>query len=337
MALFTLGSPYPQLKLRLLTLCIVAVYASARLAGYDQIAKTEEDNLQIQEKRQEAVPKSMALWQRKLAPGSGPVESVDIDTHDQERVLLCQGGIAWISQDKGLSYSPIFGPEPEQGVTATFHPTLPNTLFLATSQHFLTSINGGKDWTSPSPGLTFKWRPQAILVSSNKLDRIYITTQGEGIYRSDDSGRTWTAVNAGLPEAIGTAPFAPIESAVLDPTDPSTVYVAAEVRGVYKTTDGGETWTIANQGLPKSITRRTLPWILGINPSNPKSLLLWAQWPVHSERIDSAFFISRDGAATWRKIADGPNLSRVLAIEFVESRDALAIAITEDGVIRLSK
>ena len=320
----------------LLALCILSLGASPGLARTDNIPGSEGILLLLREGQTRPTSRQSTLWHRRPARGKGPVESLAIDPRNQERVLLCQYGVVWISLDEGQSYSPIFKSDSEQGVTAAFHPTVATTFYLATNRVLLISYNAGKDWMRLQPGLEFKWRPRAILFSNEQSGRMYITTQGSGVYRSDDDGHIWKAINSGLPEAIGAGPVAPLESAVLDPTDPDVVYLVAEANGIYKTTSGGETWTRASRGLPGKITRRTLPWVLAINPANPQRLLVWAHWPVHSEGVASAFFLSEDGAENWRKIAAGSDLGRVLAIQFVDAEDVLADIITEDGVKRLS-
>lgn len=316
---------------RLLALCLITSLAHTSLVGFATKAGTGG----IREQERQSAPERASLWQRKPAPGGGAIESLATDPHRKGRVLICQGGVVWMSQDAGRSFAPVFKAESERGVAVAFHPTEPATLFLATNRRLLVSANAAKDWTEAQPGLKFKWPPRAILISNEAPNRIYITTQGEGVYRSDDGGGVWRTINSGLPKAIGAAPIAPIESAALDPTDPEAIYVVAEAGGVYKTTNGGETWTRASQGLPALITHRTFPWVLAIDPANPQRLLVWAHWPAHSERVESAFFLSEDGAVNWRKIAAGPERSKVLAIQFLGAKSGLAVAITEDGEIRL--
>lgn len=278
-----------------------------------------------------------AKWQRKPAPGEGRIESITTDPQRQGRVLLCRDGVVWISEDDGLTWEePIFESFEQEGVTAAFHPELPDMLFVATNQRLLISNNRGKNWQPATPGLEFRWRPQRILVSDRQPERLYITTRGDGVFRSDDGGRSWISMNSGLPKGIGAAQVAAIENAVQDPTDADVIYVAAEARGIYKTTNGGATWDEANRGLPGAIMYRTSPWILAIDPLNPERLLVWASWPVHSERVDSAFFLSEDKAESWHKIAGGPERGRVFAIQFVDAKVGLAVALTEDGVMFLS-
>ncbi len=81
---------------------------------------------------------------------------------------------------------------------------------------------------------------------------------GDGVYKSTDAGATWK--NVGLPNSEHIAKI------VIDPRNSNTVFVAAQGplfnaggdRGIYKTTDGGQTW---KQVLPSARTRARLTWI----------------------------------------------------------------------------
>jgi|GEM_PF-6116889 len=320
-----------KINSRLLVLCLVAFMVSC------QSVKSGKVSVLVGDKELWHATEAGASWQSKRGPGEGYIESLTKDLHDQRRLLLCRGGIVWMSKNEGRSWgSAIFKTVEEQGVAATFHPTKPNTLLLATNRRFLISTNGGKDWTAASPGLEFKWRPLTILVSDMKADRVYVMTRGDGVYRSDDGGNHWMATNSNLPKGIGAAPVAPIESTVLNPKNPDLVYIAVEARGIYKTVDGGANWIRVSQGLPDTIMYRTFPWILAIDPMNPQRLIVWASWPVHSDRIDSAFFLSEDGSTSWNKIAADPAQGRVFAVQFVDAKVGLAVAITEGGAMVLS-
>ena len=93
----------------------------------------------------------------------------------------------------------------------------------------------------------------AVAVSQSNPDVLYVGTgegnnsrsmyYGDGVYKSTDAGKTWTNVGLKDSQHIGRI--------LVHPTDPNTVYVAAaghlysenEERGLYKTIDGGKTWT----------------------------------------------------------------------------------------------
>ena len=87
---------------------------------------------------------------------------------------------------------------------------------------------------------------------------------GDGVYRSDDAGRTWR--NVGLPKS------GQIGAVEIHPTNPDIAFVAAignafkpnRERGVYRTTDGGQTWT---QVLKRD--EKTGGVDISIDPQNP--------------------------------------------------------------------
>lgn len=274
-------------------------------------------------------------WSPLSVPGQGPVESLVRDTLDPGRLLLCRSGKLRLSRDSGRSWDNlVFDSESEEAVAAAFHPTKPGMLFLATNKRFLISSDSGQNWVSAKPALAFKWRPRSIHVPLTSPSRIYFTTRGDGIFRSDDEGKRWRGVNSGLPGAIGAAPIAPVESAVIHPANPDIMYVAIEAKGVYKTTDGGGLWNRVSKGLPRRITRRTFPWKLAIDQRKPDRLLVAASWPVHSEWVKTAIFLSVDGGRNWKEI--GTTQKPVLDLAFVPANRGLAVIVTEDGLINLS-
>jgi len=122
----------------------------------------------------------------------------------------------------------------------------------------------------------------AIAVSQSNPDVLYLgsgegntsrtTYSGDGVYKSGDAGKTWTNVGLRDSHHIGRI--------VIHPTDPNTAYVAAlghlystnDERGLYKTIDGGKTWT-------KSLDIKSSGQSIGVvdvamDPKNP--LVLYA-------------------------------------------------------------
>ena len=84
--------------------------------------------------------------------------------------------------------------------------------------------------------------PSVVWVGTGESNRQRSVAYGDGIYRSDDGGKSWQNLGLKKSEHIGRV--------VVDPRDSKVVYVAAEGplwgpggdRGLYKTTDGGKTW-----------------------------------------------------------------------------------------------
>jgi photosystem II stability/assembly factor-like uncharacterized protein len=129
---------------------------------------------------------------------------------------------------------------------------------------------------------------------------------GGGIYKSTDGGRTWRLMGLEKTEHIGRV--------VVHPTNPNVVWVAAlgaawrpnPERGLYKTTDGGQTWRLV-----KFISDRAGFVDVAINPSNPN--VLWAaSWDrqrgpyfLKSGGPGSALWKSTDAGETWTKVEGG--------------------------------
>jgi photosystem II stability/assembly factor-like uncharacterized protein len=179
-------------------------------------------------------------------------------------------------------------------------------------------------WKSEDMGLN--WAPSfhkegtvsvgAVAVSLSHPDIVWVGTgeatarnsvaPGDGVYKSEDAGKTWT--NMGL---AGTRFISRI---VIDPADPDIVHVAAqghlwgpnEERGVYRTTDGGKTWTKVLYVNPE-----TGACDLAIDPSNSKILYagMWEyrRWPYffRSGGPGSAIYRTTDGGDTWTATSAG--------------------------------
>jgi hypothetical protein len=116
------------------------------------------------------------------------------------------------------------------------------------------SVDGGATWiqrqligVGPAPGygginVAAAWAGDHIIYVGSQST----STARNHVVRSTDSGQTWQAADGGLPRL-------PIRKIATDPTDPSgnTAYVA-NVVGVYRTSNGGTTWTLFGNGLPQA-------------------------------------------------------------------------------------
>lgn len=132
------------------------------------------------------------------------------------------------------------------------------------------------------------------------------TSPGDGVYKSTDRGKTWKHVGLEKTVRIGRI--------VVDPNDPDVVFVCAlgdahrpqHERGVYKTTDGGASWT---QVL--FVDENTGCSDLNMDPGNPQKLFagMWQvdikPWNLGSGGPSSGVYVTRDGGASWEKAAGG--------------------------------
>ncbi|HVH10123.1 MAG TPA: hypothetical protein VM736_10025, partial [Gemmatimonadales bacterium] len=210
---------------------------------------------------------------------SGRVAAV-AGVHEGNRLTVYVGaasGGVWKSVNGGTSFKPVFDKQPVQSIGAiTIDPANPRVVWVGT----------GEAWTRNSASI------------------------GDGVYKSVDAGETWT--NVGLKESERIARI------VVDPTETNTVYVCvpgklwsdSDERGVYKTTDGGKTWTKVLKGTNAS----TGCSMLAIDPQSPKTLFagMWdfrrTGWTFRSggdgpdAPSGSGLFKSVDGGTSWTEL-----------------------------------
>ena len=145
-----------------------------------------------------------------------------------------------------------------------------------------------------------------IWVGTGENNNRQSSSWGDGVYKSGDGGKTWT--HAGLADSKHIARI------IVDPMDYSTVYVAAlgslwgpgGERGVYKTTDGGQTWTRV-----LNVDEQTGATELVMDPSNNKVLYAAtyqrqrATWGMNGGGPGSAIYKTSDAGRTWAKLTSG--------------------------------
>jgi photosystem II stability/assembly factor-like uncharacterized protein len=137
-------------------------------------------------------------------------------------------------------------------------------------------------------------------------DTLLIGSASGGVWKSEDNGTTFKPV-------FDKEPVQSIGAVALDPTNKQVMWVGTGEswtrnsvsvgNGVYKSTDGGETWT--NMGLPNSerITR------IIVHPKNGNIVYVCAPGPLWSDSPDRGLYKTTDGGRTWALILKGANLS----------------------------
>ncbi|HTV60057.1 MAG TPA: glycoside hydrolase [Verrucomicrobiae bacterium] len=214
------------------------------------------------------------------------------------------GGV-WKSDDYGRTWNPIFDHEPTQSIGAiAVAPSNPSIIYVASGE-----------------GLA---RPDLSV--------------GDGIYRSDDAGKSWTH--------LGLQDGEQIPALAVDPRDPNRVFAAVlghpygpnKERGLFRSTDGGKTWTNV---LYKD--ENTGASDIEMDPANPDVLYasLWEMrlgpWEDKNEfqGTGGGLFKSTDGGNTWKQLKNGlpKNLAQIyVAIAPSEpSRLYATVGTTEPG------
>ncbi|MFC0605065.1 VPS10 domain-containing protein [Winogradskyella pulchriflava] len=212
---------------------------------------------------------------RNIGPGgmSGRVTAIDVVTKNPDIMYVgtASGGL-WKSTSGGIKWEPIFDKEVTASIGAVeIQQSNPSVIWVGTGEgNPRNSLNGGY-----------------------------------GIYKSLDGGKSWMA--------MGLEKTRHIHRIIVDPTNPDVVYVGAigspwgehPERGVFKTTDGGETWT-------KILFENNKTGVadLVMDPTNPNKLIaaMWEHkrdpWFFNSGGKGSGLHITHDGGKTWKKITE---------------------------------
>jgi photosystem II stability/assembly factor-like uncharacterized protein len=140
---------------------------------------------------------------------------------------------------------------------------------------------------------------------------LYAGTMGAGVFRSTDSGSTWTAVNTGLanPNALRLA---------IDPDVRDTLYAGTYGGGVFRSMDSGDHWTGMNAGLSdQNVTA------LAIDPLTPATL--------YAGTDGGGIFRSTDGGAHWTKVSSGLGNMKVYCLAIDPRTPSVLYAGTYGG------
>ena len=216
------------------------------------------------------------LRARQLGPAvmSGRVSTIAVRPDDPTVIYIgAAGGGIWKTVTGGTVLRPIFDEYSQSIGKIAIAPSQPETVYVGT----------GEPWTRNSVSV------------------------GTGMYKSTNGGSSW--------EKIGLGDSERISDILVHPTDPNTVYVAAlghlwdanEERGVFKTTDGGQSWTKILY-----LDENTGATDLDFDPTNPE-VIYAAMWSFRRSPafFDSGFtggsglYKSTNGGQDWAKIHQG--------------------------------
>ena len=210
------------------------------------------------------------------------------------------------------------------------------------------AANGGV-WKTTNGGVTFEhqWDDEntysvgaltlapsdhnVVWLGSGEGDPRNSVSYGDGVYRSTDGGATWTHLGLDDSERI--------KRIVVDPRDPDVALVCAmghewgpnRERGVFRTTDGGQTWDHV-----LFIDEDTGCSDIDIDLTNPRNVYagMWTfrrlPWRFDDGGRETALYVSRDGGISWKKITTTPDepMARI-GISVAQSRPNIVYLITE--------
>jgi len=210
------------------------------------------------------------------AQGGRYVDYAVVESNPRVFYAAAATGGLWKTENHGISFTSVFDGQPDFAIGA---------VALAQS------------------------RPEVIYLGTGEANNSRSTYDGNGVYKSVDGGKSWT--KAGLPNA------GRVGRIVVHPKNPDIVFVAASGklysenpdRGVYRSTDGGRTWT---KTLDHKIDGREIGAIdIAVDPSQPNTLYaatydkVRRPWTFGEGGPGSAIFKSTDGGSTWRQLTTG--------------------------------
>ncbi|EAQ98125.1 VPS10 domain-containing protein [Congregibacter litoralis] len=216
------------------------------------------------------------LTLRAIGPAimGGRIADIEVNPKSPSTWYIAVGsGGVWKTDNAGITWSPVFDEQKSYSIgEVTLDPQNPNTVWVGTGENV--------------SGRHVGW--------------------GDGVYRSLDGGTTWTSMGLENSEHIGRI--------LVDPDNSDHILVAAEgplwssggQRGVYRSTDGGETWAAV-----LSVDDKTGATDLEFHPDDPSIVYAATYerrrtvWSFLAGGPGSGFWKSTDGGATWREITRG--------------------------------
>ncbi len=295
-----------------------------------------------------------SLFEKMSWRGIGPAvmggRTVDIEAVEKKPwtiyAAIGPSGV-WKSENGGVSWSPVFYKEATVSVgDIAIAQSHPETIWVgtgeATCRNSVTigdgvykSTDGGKTWTNMGLGETR--HIARIIINRGDPNIVYVGAMGHlwgpnmerGVYKTTDGGKTWRKILY-IDENTGIADLA------MDPEDSLILYAAAyEHRrlpyhfssggpgsGIYKTIDGGETWTRLSKDLPEGVLGR-----IGLDVSRSAPGVVYAL----IESRESGIWRSEDRGESWKRMCDPATYRRVNTRPFYYSQ--IRVDPTNDQIV----
>jgi len=299
------------------------------------------------------------LRARSIGPAvmGGRIAAID-GTGDSPATIYvgaASGGV-WKSTDHGTSFKPVFDQNIQSIGAVAIDKSKPDTVWVGTGESWVRNsvsvgdgvyktTDGGGSWTNM--GLADSEHISRIAIDPKKSDTVFVCATGRlwnaneerGVFRTNDGGKSWKKVlyvdaNSGCADIS------------MDPGEPQILYAAmwqfrrqpdfftsgGPGSGLYRSTDGGETWTKLKNGLPSGHLGRIA---VAVAPSRPSTVYAVV------EAKKTALYRSDDLGESWREVNDSFNVQArpfYFAHIVVDPKDhnrvykpGLSLTYSEDG------
>ena len=260
---------------------------------------------------------------RSIGPTKQGGRIMDFGVPDQDKqpftfyAAASTGGL-WKTTDNGLTWEPLFDHENINSIgDVTVAPSDPNVLWVGTGngsywgEGMYKSTDGGESWSHV--GLEDSLYISRILVHPDDPDVVYAAAVGswvaddpqKGVFKTVDGGTSWTKSLAVTHNGyhVGAADI------VMDPRDPDVLYASSWDRnsgggsGIYKTTNGGVSWSKLAGGLPTGNLDRIGLDIYRSDADTVVAFIITPRSGGEDGNPANTVWRTDDGGDTWRRIS----------------------------------
>jgi len=305
------------MKKLLLPVLSACLFIAASLSVFANAEETPEPGLN------EATFKGLE-W-RGIGPAlmSGRIADIAVDPEDRSTWYIAVGsGGVWKTVNRGTTWTPVFDGQGSYSIgCVTVDPNNRHIVWVGSGENVsgrhvgygdgvYRSLDGGATWENM--GLKDSEHIGMIAIDPRDSNVVYVAAQGplwsaggdRGLFKTTDGGNNWERVLAG-------GDYTGVNEVHLDPRNPDVVFAVRHQRlrnvaalinggpgsGIFKSTDGGETWRELTEGLPEEDKGKIG---LAISPINPD--VVYAT--IELGRRTGGFWRSENGGETWEKRSD---------------------------------
>jgi photosystem II stability/assembly factor-like uncharacterized protein len=251
------------------------------------------------------------------------IVDVAIDPNDGSVWALAGSGL-YKSTNAGASWSAIASLPPEPTTALAIDPS--SAIYVVGQSTVRKSADGGASWTALNTSASAPpYWVAGVVVAKTSPVTLYFYSPGNGVLMSTDGGATWSAINTGLTDLN-------VNTVVVDPSTPTTVYAGASTNGLFKRVAGGS-WS------PSPVTGSGAN-IAAIAVSPVDSTHVWVEsyprtGPGWGGDPNGGIFASTNGGSSWARVNTVMHMGHAMIAD-AASPTNLFLATGEGAVFRSS-